>query len=79
MSNYKIIQQRIRCIGCAACKEAAPERWAMSMVDGKSTLIGSTMKKGYAMVQIREEELQANLLALKNCPVNIIQIIAERS
>jgi len=51
----------------------------MSMVDGKSTLIGSTMKKGYAMVQIREEELEANLLALKNCPVNIIQIIAERS
>jgi len=75
MSKYRIIQQRERCIGCNACKEAAPGRWQMSKADGKSTLIGSIKKKQFHMAVIEDRELEENMLAMKNCPVNIIQVL----
>jgi len=49
----------------------------MSTADGKSTLIGSIHKKGYAIATLREEELEANRRALKNCPVHIIRLMEE--
>lgn len=74
MKYFRIIQQRHKCIGCNACVEAAPQRWRMSRADGKSTLIGSIEKKGFFNVRIDETELESNQLAIKNCPVHIIQI-----
>jgi ferredoxin len=74
MNKYRIIHLRERCIGCNACKEAAPGRWQMSRSDGKSTLIGSTHKKKIYTTVIDEAELEENMLALKNCPVHIIQV-----
>ncbi|MFN8154328.1 MAG: ferredoxin [Bacteroidia bacterium] len=71
----RIIQHRNKCIGCNACVEAAHHRWRISKKDGKSVLIGGKEKKGIYSVIIHEHELDENLMAAKNCPVNIIQII----
>ena len=70
----QIIQQRSKCIGCNACVEAAPYRWRISKRDGKCTLIGAKEKKGFYTFNGHDIELEDNLIAATNCPVNIIQI-----
>lgn len=70
----RIIQQRINCIGCNACVEAADYRWRISKRDGKCTLVGGVEKKGFFQIVVPDHELEDNLLAAKNCPVNIIKI-----
>lgn len=70
----RIIQQRIKCIGCNACVEAAYYRWRISTKDGKCTLVGGVEKKGFFSVVVNDHELEDNLKAAKNCPVNIIKI-----
>ncbi|MCF8254305.1 MAG: ferredoxin [Bacteroidia bacterium] len=72
---YKIIQQRNKCIGCNACVEAAPQRWVVSRLDGKSTLVGGVNKRGMFNVNIPDWELEENKRAQINCPVHIIDII----
>lgn len=71
----RITQQRVKCIGCNACVEAADYRWRISKKDGKSTLVGGLEKKGYYSVLAPDHELDDNLLAARNCPVNIIKVI----
>jgi ferredoxin len=70
----QITQQRIRCIGCNACVEAAPHRWRISKKDGRCTLVGGIEKNGFYVVKVHDYELEENELAAKNCPVNIIKI-----
>ncbi len=70
----RITQQRAKCIGCNACVEAAKYRWRVSKKDGKSTLIGSTEKKGWHSVIVDDDELDENKKAARNCPVDIIKI-----
>lgn len=71
---FQIIQYRSKCIGCNACVEAAAYRWRMSKKDGKCTLIGAKEKKGIYVIKVNDFELDDNMMAMKNCPVNIIQI-----
>ena len=70
----RIIQQRIKCIGCNACVEVADYRWRISTKDGKCTLVGGVEKRGFFSVLVNNHELEDNLKAAKNCPVNIIKI-----
>ncbi len=70
----RIIQQRIKCIGCNACVEVADYRWRISTKDGKCTLVGGVEKRGFYSVIVDNHELEDNLMAAKNCPVNIIKI-----
>lgn len=70
----KIIHYRQRCIGCNACVEIAYGRWRMSKKDGKAVLIGGVEKRGVYIATISEEEVEANLKAVKACPVNVIRI-----
>ena len=65
---------RKKCIGCNACVEAAPYRWRVSKKDGRCNLISSKAKKGFHNATIDEDEFEANQLAARNCPVNIIKI-----
>jgi ferredoxin len=71
---YIITQQRNKCIGCNACVEAADYRWRVSRNDGKCTLVGGLKKNNFYSVRIEDHEYDDNLLAAKNCPVNIIII-----
>lgn len=72
---YKVFQQRVKCIGCNACVEAAPQRWGVSRMDGKSVLVGGKEKKGIFTVNIPDWEYEENVRAKDNCPVHIIDII----
>ncbi len=72
--KLQIIHYREKCIGCNACVEAAPERWAISKKDGKAVLIHGIAKKGIYTLNTHIMELEANQEAAKNCPVNIIQL-----
>lgn len=71
----RVIQQRSRCIGCNACVEAAPDRWIVSKKDGKCILVGGIEKRGFYSVLVPDHELEENVLAAKNCPVTIIQVV----
>lgn len=70
----RITQQRVKCIGCNACVEAADYRWRISRKDGKCTLVGGVAKRGIYSILVNDHELDDNLQAAKNCPVNIIKI-----
>lgn len=70
----RIIQQRVRCIGCNACVEAAPYRWRISRRDGKCTLVHGEEKKGYFSVIVGDDEYESNSNAALHCPVNIIKV-----
>lgn len=70
----RITQHRIKCIGCNACVEAAPDRWAMSKKDGRCTLVGASEKRGFYTVLVHEDELERNREAAQNCPVHIIDL-----
>lgn len=70
----RIIQQRIKCIGCNACVEAANYRWRISTKDGKCTLVGGIEKRGFYSVVVNDDEYDDNVKAAKNCPVNIIKV-----
>ncbi len=70
----RIFYHRKKCIGCNACVEALPSRWRVSRKDGRCNLIGGIEKRGIFQVKVDYEELDANQLAAKNCPVNVIKI-----
>lgn len=70
----RITQQRVKCIGCNACVEAADHRWRISRRDGKCTLVGGVEKRGFYSILVPDHELEENLLAARNCPVNIIRV-----
>lgn len=70
----QITQQRNKCIGCNACVEAAPGRWRMSRRDGKSVLVGAKQSGKFYSVNVGADELDANTIAAKNCPVHIIRV-----
>lgn len=70
----RILFQRIKCIGCNACVEAAPQRWRVSTKDGRCNLVGSIEKKGIHQVAIHLVELEDNQKAAENCPMRIIQV-----
>ena len=52
----RIVYYRNKCIGCNACVEAAPERWAMSRKDGKCNLVKATEKKGIYRILVEDHK-----------------------
>ncbi|MEQ1554319.1 MAG: ferredoxin [Ferruginibacter sp.] len=70
----RVIQQRIKCIGCNACVEAAMHRWRVSKKDGRCTLIGAKEKRGFFKIILEDDEYEANKIAANNCPVKIIKV-----
>jgi len=71
---FRIIHYRQKCIGCNACVEVSPSRWRISKKDGRSVLMEGKEKKGFYNVHVSDDELEENLIASQNCPVNIIRI-----
>ena len=70
----RIFHYRSKCIGCNACVEVAPGRWRISKKDGKSVLVGGKEKKDVVSILVGDDEFDANNLAARMCPVNIIQV-----
>ncbi|MBW7846132.1 MAG: ferredoxin [Bacteroidia bacterium] len=70
----QITQFRNKCIGCNACVEAAPYRWAISRKDGKCTLVGAKSVKEIYTINVPDLEWEDNLKAAEACPVKIIHI-----
>ena len=70
----RITHFRKKCIGCNACVEVAPERWRISKKDGKSVLLRGIEKNGVATVLAPDHEYDANKVAARMCPTNIIQV-----
>ena len=70
----RIFFQRVKCIGCNGCVEAAPDRWRVSTRDGRCNLIGSKEKKGIYQIVVDDDEFEQNMKAAANCPVKIIRL-----
>ena len=74
--KYKIRHDRPNCIGCNACVAIAPGFWEMSVMDGKSDVVGSKLgEDGWEELDISEEDLDMNMHAAESCPVNVIHLI----
>jgi len=75
MPKYKIVYYRDECIGALPCVEDAPDFWKMNK-DGKADLIGgNNVEKHTYELEFEEKDLEANLKAARDCPVNCIHII----
>jgi len=68
----RILYFRRKCIGCNYCVEVAPDRWRMSLIDGKCSLIGSSVKKGIYRVEVHDDEEEQVSQVSQNCPVKVI-------
>jgi len=74
--NYRIRHDRPNCIGCTACASIEPLFWEMSVIDGKSDIIGSkTGEDGWEELDIGKGDFQLNMDAAEACPVNVIHLI----
>lgn len=65
---------RQKCIGCGYCSDNSPDFWELSSTDGKSNLIGSTLKKNTYIINIHDIEFENQKKVAEICPVKIIQI-----
>lgn len=72
--RFTICHDRDRCIGCGSCELEAPQTWGLSEEDGLSNLKEGKNKNGVHVSTIDEFDLEDNLRAEKNCPVNIIRV-----
>lgn len=68
--KYKIIYDRNKCIGAAACNTAAPKFWDIDKEDGKANLIGGS-KAGHEIFEliIDEKDYAAAKDSMEVCPV----------
>ncbi|MEX0845594.1 MAG: ferredoxin [Balneolaceae bacterium] len=71
----RLTYYRDKCIGCNYCVEVWPERWQMSIRDGKAVLIGGRKKGNVYRVDVGEYERELNERAAEVCPVDIIRIV----
>ncbi len=75
MAKYKIIYDKVTCIGAASCVAVAPKFW--ELIGDKAELKGSTFNdktKKYELVIETAEDLQLNQDAEAVCPVAAIKI-----
>jgi phosphoribosylglycinamide formyltransferase-1 len=75
-TRYRIEHNRPDCIGCTACASIAPKFWEMSDLDGKSDIIGGTLRPdGWEEMEFAGDELELNKDAAEACPVNVIHLV----
>ena len=65
---------REKCIGCGYCFDISPDYWELSSIDGKSNLLGSTLKKQTYIANIHDIEFENQKKVAEICPVKIIQV-----
>ena len=73
MAKYKIVYERVNCIGAAVCVAVNPNRWVLD-ADSKANLIGSIQNGDVFEVELDESEIEEMKQAAEGCPVNIIHI-----
>lgn len=74
--KYKVVYERIGCIGAGSCVVAYPERWVMSNTDDKADMIGGKRNvEGVVELEITIKELEEFKASAEVCPVNVIHII----
>jgi len=73
--KYRIVYDRINCIGAGSCVISYPERWVMNKVDDKADLRGGKEIKEHTWeVEFTAEELEKFLESAQVCPVNVIHV-----
>lgn len=76
--KYKVVYDRVNCIGAAQCVAVMPELWVLDK-DGKATLKGSKNKDDKWELEIDEKLLPKMKDAATACPVNVIHIIDSKA
>ncbi|MBI4438341.1 ferredoxin [Candidatus Woesearchaeota archaeon] len=75
MPKYKVLYDKVTCIGAASCVAVAPKFW--ELVGDKAQLIGSTYNestKKFELLIETAEDLQLNQDAEAVCPVAAIKV-----
>ena len=72
---YKVIFERVGCIGAAACVAIAPQFWEI-ISDGKANLKGAKHIKNNDVqeLELSQEDLAIMKEAAEACPVTVIHI-----
>ena len=73
MVRYKVVYERVNCIGAAVCVAVFPKYWSMN-ADGKADLIGSVKSGDSFEIELDESELEQMKQSAEGCPVNVIHI-----
>jgi len=73
--RYKVVFDRVGCIGAAACAAVAPRFWQI-VSDGKADLAGAKKLNNNEVqeLELDEKELQVMKDAAEACPVTVIHI-----
>lgn len=73
MARYKIVYERVNCIGAAVCVAVLPKYWEMDP-DGKANMLTSVKTGDVYELELDEGEIEAMKQAAEGCPVNVIHI-----
>jgi len=73
MVKFKIIHDRVQCIGCGSCAAMCPDIWVMRS-DGKAGLIGA--KEDPELEELIVDEVKAKKAQEvdKACPVDAVKV-----
>jgi len=73
LAKYKIVYERVNCIGAAVCVAVNSKRWVLDS-DSKANLIGSIQTGDVFEIELDESEIGEMKQAAEGCPVNVIHI-----
>lgn len=75
--KYRVVYDRMNCIGVLTCAAFHPSRWTINEKDAKADLVGGIENKekpGLFAVEFGEEELEGFKEAVRVCPAGVIQV-----
>jgi len=73
LARYKIVYERVGCIGAAVCVAVNPARWELDG-DSKANLLGGVKNGDSFELELDESEIEQMKQAAEGCPVNVIHI-----
>jgi len=74
LAKYKIIYERVGCIGAAVCVAVAPKYWELDQ-DSKANLLGGIKSGDVFELELDESDIEQMKQSAEGCPVNVIHII----
>ena len=74
MAKYKIIYDRVNCIGAGPCAAVDPEDFEISPGDGKADLKGGVEEGGKFVKIIEADSVDKAMQSVDVCPAAVISV-----
>jgi len=74
MAKYKIVYDRVNCIGAGPCAAVDPDDFEIDPKDGKANLKGGTEEGGKFVKIIEADSVEKAMQSVDVCPAAVISV-----